>query len=151
MDIKEMMNRHVRIEGLRNVLTCVRDGVEADIDRLGSEVVAGIYADRCGGDDRRSALMCLGVVGQAHAQLKALRDRVAGHPDMAPETEALDGILGFLLDEGERMAGRIGGEHLDIEMEVERSMAGRTVCDICTLAFMHDLVDAGLNQLEAME
>lgn len=151
MDIREMMHRHVEIEGMRNILTCVRDCSEADIDRLGPEVVAGIYSDRCGGDDRRSALMCLGTVGQAHAQLKAFRDRIAADPDMAPEVGALDAIVAFLLDEGERMAGRIGGEFLVVEMEMERSVAGRDICDICTLAFMYDLTNAALEQLEAIE
>lgn len=151
MDIKEMMGREVRRQGMENVLLCIRMCSEADIDRLGSEVVAGIYSDRCEGDDRRSALMRLGVVGQAYTELRSFRDGLAEREDMVPEVSALDVILGLLLAEGERMAGRIGGEHLDMEMEIERSMAGRTVCDICTLAFMHDLVDAGLNQLEAIE
>lgn len=151
MDIREMMHRHVKLEGMRNVLTCVRDCSEADIDRLGSEVVAGIYSDRCGGDSRRSALMCLGVVGQAHAQLKAFRDRVAQNPEMAPEAGALDAIVNMLLDEGERMASKIGGEFLDVEMQIERSVAGRDICDICTLAFMYEMTNEALEQLEAIE
>lgn len=151
MDIREMMGREVRRQGMENVLLCIRMCSEADIDRLGPEVVAGIYSDRCGGDDRRSALMCLGTVGQAHAQLKMFRDRLAADPDMAPEVGALDAIVAFLLDEGGRMAGRIGGEYLAVEMEIERSMAGRDICDICTLAFMYDLTNAALEQLEAIE
>ena len=151
MDIRQMMHRHVKMEGMRNVLTCVRDCSEADIDRLGPEVVAGIYTDHCEGDDRRSALMRLGVIGQAYTELRSFRDGLARREDMAPEVGALDVILGLLLAEGERMGGELGGDDPGAEMEAARRRAGRTVCDICTLAFMYDLANAGLEQLEAIE
>ena len=151
MDIKEMMGREVRRQGMENVLLCIRMCSEADIDRLGSEVVAGIYSDRCEGDDRRSALMRLGVVGQAYTELRSFRDGLAEREDMVPEVSALDVILGLLLAEGERMGRELGGDDPGAEMEEVRRRAGRTVCDICTLAFVHCMACDAMECMEAIE
>ena len=133
--------------GMAAVLEVIRDVSRESIDRIGAEAVAGIVEDHCGGSGRRGALMALGTVGQAHAQLKGWRGRVAENPAMASETKALDILMELFQREGERLASEIGGEFLVVEMEIERSLAGRDVCDICTLAYLYDMACEGLEAI----
>lgn len=133
--------------GMAAVLEVIRDMSRESIDRIGAEAVAGIVEEHCGGDSRRSALMALGTLGQAHAQLKEWRRKIAGNPAMKPETKALDILMELFQREGERMASEIGGEFILVEMEIERSLAGRDVCDICTLSYLYDMACEGLEAI----
>lgn len=147
MDIENMeLDLKDRI-GMAAVLEVIRDVSRESIDRIGAEAVAGIVEEHCGGGDRRSALMTLGALGQAHAQLKGWRGRVAENPAMKSETKALDILMELFQREGERMASEIGGEFLIVEMEIERSLAGRDVCDICTLSYLYDMACEGLEAI----
>lgn len=133
--------------GMAAVLEVIRDVSRDSIDMIGAEAVAGIVEEHCGGNSRRSALMALGTLGQAHAQLKDWRRRIAGNPAMKPETKALDILMELFQREGERLASEIGGEFLVVEMEIERSLAGRDVCDICTLSYLYDMACEGLEAI----
>lgn len=130
------------------VLEALRDTTRETIDRLGAETVAGIVEKHCGGGSRRAGLMSLGAFGQAHAQIKIWHDRIADNPALDAEAGAMEILMELFQREGERMASEIGGEFLPVEIEIERNIAGRDACDICTMSVLHDLACEGLEAIE---
>lgn len=133
--------------GMATVLEVIRDVSRETIDRLGAETVAGIVERHCGGGSRRAGLMSLGAFGQAHAQIKVWRDRIADNPAMAAEAKAMWILMELFQREGERMAAELGGEFLPVEIEIERNIAGRDACDICMVSVLYDLACEGLEAI----